>query len=154
MLEAHRVASKYVQKENSGNMPAHHVLTQRPLDTSRAGAWKKVLSSEHTKMIEQVAGKQMATLGYELSRSREYQPPRMRAVYFSTRWIAAEGRRIADKQARTPYWALQRMMEPRPSEPSPAPLSTISIDAKPTPKRVSVGLRPRKESDQIRRSGT
>ena len=157
MLEAHRVASKYVQKASSGNMPAHHVLTQKPLDTSRADGWKKVLSSEHMKMIEQVAGKQMATLGYELSRSREYHPPRMRAVYFSTRWIAAEGRRIADKQARAPYWALQRMMEPRQSEASPAGtarVSTPSTDAKAAPKRVSVGLRSSKESDQIRRSGT
>jgi hypothetical protein len=107
-------------------------------------------------MIEQVAGKQMATLGYELSRSREYQPPRMRAVYFSTRWIAAEGRRIADKQARAPYWALQRMMEPR-EQPRPA-----QRDASPAPspdsmrgtKRSSVGSRPSEVPDQIRRSGT
>jgi hypothetical protein len=41
MLEAHRVASKYVQKASSGNMPAHHVLTQKPLDTSRAAHGRK-----------------------------------------------------------------------------------------------------------------
>jgi hypothetical protein len=156
MLQAHRVASKYVQKANSGDMPAHHALTQKPFDASRADGWKKVLSPEHTKLVEQIAGKPMAALGYEPVRSREYQPPRMRAVYFSTRWIAAEGRRIADKQARAPYWALQRMLEsreqarPAQRDTSPAPL----LDSMRGTKRSSVGSRPSEAPDQIRRSGT
>jgi hypothetical protein len=158
MLEAHRVASKYVQKENSGNMPTHHLLTQKPLDASRADAWKRVLSPEHTKLIERIAGKPMATLGYEESSSREYVPPRMRTVYFSTRWIAAEGRRIADKQARTPYWALRRILasehEPQPPQRSAFPKEVPSVDSKRGPKRNPGGSHSGEAPDQIRRSGT
>jgi Sulfotransferase family len=158
MLEGHRVASSYVQKEGSGDMPAHHALTQKPLDTGRADAWKKALSPEHTKLIEQIAGKQMQTLGYEPASRKEYHPPRLRAVYFSTRWIAAEGRRIADKQARTPYWAVQRMVESG-EEPHSAPQKVsppipVSLSSQPTIKRKVVGRSPNEAEEQIRRSGT
>lgn len=157
MLNAHRVASKYV-KENSGALPAHHALTEKPLDRSRVQAWKEILSSDQARLVEQVAGKQMQQIGYKLGKKEAYNPPRMRAVYFSTRWIAAEGRRIADKQARTPYWALQRMMEsreePRPEQPNVAPSAAPALDSSRGPKRNTVGVRGNEATEQIRRSGT
>ncbi|HEY1676521.1 MAG TPA: sulfotransferase [Candidatus Sulfotelmatobacter sp.] len=158
MLNAHRVASRYVQKESSGGMPAHHALTEKPLDASRVQAWKASLSREQTRLVEQVAGKQMQEIGYQPAEKEPYKPPSMRAVYFSTRWIAAEGRRIADKQARTPYWALQRMMESRDQAqqtPPARPANPVpSLDSSQGPKRNTVGVRPNEEPEQIRRSGT
>jgi sulfotransferase family protein len=110
MLNAHRVALDYVRPDRSGNMPALHAMTQKPLDSGRTDAWKNVLSSTQSKFIEQIAGQQMTALGYQPTR-KEYSPPKMRALRLSTRWALSESSRIALSQIRAPYWALRRVVD-------------------------------------------
>ncbi len=162
MLSSHQTASRYISKDSSGNMPALHALTQKPLDASRADAWKRILSPEHTRLIEQIAGRQMLTFGYEVAYGRQDRPSRMWATYLSGLWIASESRRIAYKQARPCYWAIQRVIESRQgthlighkapeavSSQGPVPLNPQ------LPVRVkSAGLRPSDTQDHVRRSGT
>ncbi len=151
MLEAHLVAAKYVQKNDAGDMPAHHALTQKPLDSSRTDAWKQVLSADQSRLVEQIVGKKMQTVGYEPSGRKQYTAPRMQSILFSTRWVAAEGRRIADKQSKTPLWALQRAIESR-----ERPRSTAANSGN-APQEIQP-LKPQPASAQpapkVRRSGT
>lgn len=110
MLTAHRVALDYVRPDRSGNMPALHAMTQKPLDSGRTDASKNVLSSTQSRLIEQIAGQQMTALGYQPTR-KEYSPPKMRVLRLSTRWALSESSRIALSQIRAPYWALRRVVD-------------------------------------------
>ena len=110
MLSAHQVASDYVRPGRSGKFPDLHALTQKPLDPGRTDAWKAILSPAQSKLIERVAGKQMAALGYEPSR-KPYSPPRLRVSYFVMKWAVAEGSRTLMNQVQAPYWALRRAMD-------------------------------------------
>ncbi len=110
MLTAHRVASDYVRQGRSGEMPALHALTQKPLDAGRTDAWKEILTPPQTKLVERVAAKQMTTLGYEPSR-KAYTPPQLRVSYYVVRSAVEEGRRVVVKQAKVPYWALRRAID-------------------------------------------
>jgi len=162
MLKAHQTAAKYVPLDSSGNMPTLHALTQRPLDASRADAWKRILTPEHAKLVERLAGRQMRTLGYECASSGEDHPAQVSTTYFSARWMASEGRRIANKQARPLYWAAQRVIESTEQTRAAAPKvpevflsqNAESISLPLPAKRKSVGLRPSETRDQVRRSGT
>ena len=110
MLSAHRVASDYVRPGRSGKMPALHALTEKPLDAERTDAWKKILDPAQSKLVEQIASDQMEPLGYQPLR-KEYTPPKMRVSRLSPLWAFREGRRIAMKQIRVPYWALRRAVD-------------------------------------------
>jgi hypothetical protein len=112
MLKAHRVASGYVRRNRAGALPAMHALTQKPLDSSRSDAWKTILSADQSKLIEQVAGKQMVNFGYEPMR-QPYSPPQLRVSYFVTRWAVGESRRVVMNQIKAPYWALRRALASR-----------------------------------------
>lgn len=162
MLNFHRTASKYVPKDHSGNMPSAHALTQAPLDASRADAWKGILSREQTRLIEQIAGSEMRTLGYEPLSSRQDSASRMRPFYFSGLWIASESYRMACKQAKPGYWAIQRAIKSREGTDSvgqnvPEVVScpnSVPLNRQLSAKRKSVGLRPGEAHDEVRRSGT
>jgi hypothetical protein len=162
MLKAHQTAAKYVPMDSSGNMPALHALTQKPLDASRADAWRRILTPEHAKLVERLAGRQMRTLGYECDSSRKHSSSQVNSVYFSARWIASESRRIANKQARPFYWAAQRVIESTEQTRTAVPKApevvlsqnAVSITPQLPAKRKSVGLRPNDSADQVRRSGT
>jgi len=131
MLNAHRVASKYIRPGRSGGMPAMHTLTQTPLDPGRTDAWKRSLSHTQTKLIEQVAGNEMRTLGYEPAR-KEYSPPQMRVSLFLSRWAVGEGRRIALTKVQAPYWALRRGIDSRTTRvKSPEPPSFVTSPLNP-----------------------
>lgn len=121
MLNFHRVASDYVRPGRSGAIPAMHALTKKPLDPGRTDAWKQSLSPAQTKLIEQVAGNEMTTLGYEPVR-RPYEPPVMRA-YLSTRWAVSESYRILLKQAQAPNWAMRRAIDSQ----TKAPVRTAEV---------------------------
>jgi hypothetical protein len=110
MLNAHRVASDYIRPGKSGTIPALHALTEKPLDAGRTDAWKKILSPAQSKLIEQIAAQEMPVLGYQPLR-KEYSPPKMRASRLSPLWAIREGRRIAIKQIKVPYWALRRVVD-------------------------------------------
>lgn len=162
MLKAHQTAAKYVPMDSSGNMPALHALTQKPLDASRADAWRQILTREHAKLVERVAGRQMRTLGYECASSGEDHASQVNIAYFSARWAASESRRIANMTARPLYWAAQRVMESTKQTPVAGPKDpavvlsqdSVLISSPLSVKRKSVGLRPSETRDQIRRSGT
>jgi hypothetical protein len=111
MLNAHRVAPDYIRPGRSGKMPELHALTEKPLDATRTDAWKSKLSASQSRLIEQVAGKQMMAVGYAPER-KEYSPPKLiRVTRFSPRWTFSESRRITANQIRTPYWALRRILD-------------------------------------------
>lgn len=110
MLEAHRVAADYVRPGRSGEVSAMHALTRKPLDPGRTDAWKTTLSPAQSKLIEQIAGKQMAVLGYEPAR-QAYSPPRLQVSYFLTRWAVRESSRIVMNQVKVPYWAFRRAID-------------------------------------------
>jgi hypothetical protein len=114
MLKAHRVASNYVRPGRSGEMPALHALTQKPLDPRRMDAWKAILSPVQSKLIEQIAGKEMAALGYEPAR-KAYSSPRLQVSYLLTRRAVGESRRIVMNQVKVAYWALRRAIDSRTS---------------------------------------
>lgn len=140
MLVAHRVASEYIRPGRSGEMPALHALTEKPLDPSRTDAWKGILTPAQSKLVEQVAVRQMVALGYEPAR-KAYSPPRFRASYFLARWSVGEGGRIVMNHVKAPYWALCRAIDSRtkPSKASVAPTGTplplnhaLPVNHKPT----------------------
>ena len=141
MLKAHRVASDYVRPGKSGEMPALHALTEKPLDPSRTDAWKEVLSPSQTKLIEQVAGKQMATLGYKPAR-KAYAPPRLRASYGLMRAVWETGR-ILMNQVRAPYWAVQRAIDSR-TKASKVPGGSRIGQSRPVNGVLSAGQKPTK----------
>ena len=63
MLEYYRDASSYIQPEHSNLFK----LNQKPLDASRAYAWKNKMSKADRADFESVAQKLLSELGYELS---------------------------------------------------------------------------------------
>ncbi len=119
MMRAHLAASDYVRPGRSGKIPPMHALTERPLDSTRTDAWKTILSAEQSKLVEQIAGKQMMAMGYAPAR-KEYVPPQMRVSRFSPRWALFEGSRIAMKNIKVPYWALRRALDSERAAPKQA----------------------------------
>ncbi|HEY3973598.1 MAG TPA: sulfotransferase [Candidatus Sulfotelmatobacter sp.] len=112
MLKAHQVASDYVRPRRCGGKPDLHVLTRKPLDSGRTDAWRGILSPAQSKLIEQVAGRQMAGLGYEPAHEGESHAP-LRVSYFSMRsavWVSGE---VLMNQIKIPYWAVRRVIDSR-----------------------------------------
>ena len=107
MLEFHRRAIEYVSKDGAGNLPLHHVLTQQPLDGSRAEAWRRILSQRHVALIEYLARKEMVALGYALESDDQSNPSGLRSRSLSALWTLSEVRRMASKQARERYWMIR-----------------------------------------------
>jgi hypothetical protein len=112
MLRAHRVASDYIRPGGSGEMPALHALTQKPLDPGRTDAWKGILSPAHSKLVEQIAGKRMVTLGYEPAH-QSYSPAQLRTLYFLPRLAVWQSSRVVMNHVKLPYWALRRAVDSR-----------------------------------------
>lgn len=156
MLNAHRVAADYIRPDRSGNFPALHSLTQHRLDSNRTDAWKQILSSSQCRIIEQTAGKQMATLGYRPAR-KEYSPPQMRISFFLPRWAIGEGRRIVLNKIQEPYWAARRIIDSQTAavtSAEPSSLEGSPLNLKSPPKHTSIAVPSTEAQAEIRRSGT
>jgi hypothetical protein len=111
LLKFHKTAAQFMRKTSSGELPTRHALTLKPMDASRAEAWRKVLSPRQIRLIESVVRDEMGSLGYEPDCEGEDTALKGQVAYYSAMWTMSETRRVALREAKARYWAMQRMME-------------------------------------------
>jgi hypothetical protein len=110
MLNFHQTAAQYIRKKPDGALPDRHLRTQRPMDARRAQAWRTMLSPQQVSLIEAVVGDEMRSLGYETISRAESYPSRRQAAYLAALWRMSEVRRVALRETKARYWAIQRVM--------------------------------------------
>lgn len=111
MLKFHKTAAQFMRKTSSGELPTRHALTLKPMDASRAEAWRKTLSARQIRLIEAVVRNEMRALGYEPDSEDEDTALKGQVAYYSAVWTMSETRRVALREAKARYWAMQRMMD-------------------------------------------
>jgi hypothetical protein len=95
-LKFHEHAGDKIADEHEGLFP----LIDRPIDPSRASAWKDEMTRIEIADVERVAAPLMQKLGYEVTGAQI--PASLRGIRWSKRTIIRIGRRVKNRLQETP----------------------------------------------------
>lgn len=112
MLDFHRRAKDYVPKDFDGRVVRHHLLTQSPLDASRAEAWRTVLGPYQIAIIESCTAKQMIENGYSPTTNggRSRMEQHGDSLRLQAQWVASESKRLGTRVGMDVYWAVRHLL--------------------------------------------
>jgi hypothetical protein len=101
MLEFHLDAARHTERDQTGAVADHHVLTLESFRPDRAERWRGALSPRHVALVEEVAGTVMDRLEYRPSADPDRGPGRIRRFFIvSVANVIAVRRRLRDVAVR------------------------------------------------------